>query len=315
MSKSWLHHILPFLLGGTFIISGIGKIVNTTAFANVMMQYGVDYLSLLAPAIAILEVYLGVSVILRFKLRFHALGILLLTLGFSVIYTYGLITKGIEDCHCFGSFSLSFLEVPLGFYIKNFVILILAAFVWRFPVTKPLLKKNIQAIIMISILLGSSFYAGYTFSIPHQLVIEQSGQYMMTKKRADLLLECYPFDCDSTYVVFVFSYKCPYCINSLEHIKAFEKKEIVDKAVFIGYGFPSMMNEFIADYDLQSGIKEMKAEWIHQMVDIFPTTFFIKGCKPIYASKGYVEAPSLYLMRHKQLQDNLSPSVEMNNVK
>lgn len=305
-----LQILFLLILGIIFVISGLGKILDTAAFANVIYSYGVGYLSLLAPAIAVLEIYLGLSLLLGYKTRLHSILIFFLVAGFSCIYTYGLITDGIEDCHCFGTLSFAFLESPVAFYIKNSLLILLSSFIWKFPVHYSIFNKKLRNVLMIMILVISTFIAGYTFSIPGQLKISPRTQYKMTDTRAKLLMECYPFNCDSTYVVFVFSYKCPYCINSIEHIKVFEERGIVDKAIFIGHGYPSKREEFIAGHDLQNGIIEMKPEWINRMIDEFPTTFFIKDCKPIFALPRYVESPVMYMKRHKQLRDHLTPEAQ-----
>ena len=77
------HHfsiVGEIVLGILFVISGFGKMINAHGFGELISSYGFDWLSILAPFIILVELFVGFCLLLRYRPRLFLLvsGILLL---------------------------------------------------------------------------------------------------------------------------------------------------------------------------------------------------------------------------------------------
>ena len=59
MFEKRILNIFSILVGALFIISGIGKVIDTAGFSNLILQYGLGYLMILSPIIVLFEILLG----------------------------------------------------------------------------------------------------------------------------------------------------------------------------------------------------------------------------------------------------------------
>ncbi|MCK7536343.1 MAG: hypothetical protein MZV63_37860 [Marinilabiliales bacterium] len=47
--------IYAFIVGAFFVVSGVGKVIDTAAFSNLIAEYGLGAFKLLAPPIVLVE--------------------------------------------------------------------------------------------------------------------------------------------------------------------------------------------------------------------------------------------------------------------
>lgn len=227
MRKTTNHftRILEWVLGLVFLLSGGGKMVNSVGFGELISSYGLEWFSILAPVVILIELLLGFLLILRLWPRFATLSSLLLLIVFTAAFMYGHLVHGIEDCGCFGSLGQ---QMPVwATYLRNIVLIALASYAFlheKKSNTTSLDKNKLSILLLTGIMAVAFFWTGNTwhpssfymnhFAKPHPLLgcdINQSpiGNYLQVVE-------------DSTYIIWVFSYSCSGCINSMENVKNYE---------------------------------------------------------------------------------------------
>jgi putative oxidoreductase len=78
--------IARILLAAMFVASGLSKFGNLSGTANYIASGGLPMASLLAPAVAALELFGGLALIVGFQTRWVALALALFTLAASVLF-------------------------------------------------------------------------------------------------------------------------------------------------------------------------------------------------------------------------------------
>ena len=162
MSKEKLSKLFCIVAGIVFLLSGIGKMMDSKQFADLITDYGFRLFSPFAPMIIIAEVFIGLYLIFNFHRKvFSVIAFIVLAL-FSIAYFYASVTKGITDCGCFGTIRI--LEFsPAAVYTRNIVLLgmLLFSCVYLPKETKTLF--SVRQYIFLFALLIVSFCTGYTF--------------------------------------------------------------------------------------------------------------------------------------------------------
>jgi uncharacterized membrane protein YphA (DoxX/SURF4 family) len=217
--------LASFVLGAMFIVSGLGKMMDAAAFGELISSYGFDWFSILSPVIIVAELFLGGYLVCGGgACRVCALLSAVLLVIFTSAFAYANIVHGIEDCGCYGHIGAS---IPVwATYLRNVVLLALAVYVWRVGKCRPRNTANCKykLVLLAGFLTVCVFWTGHTwmpstfyvnkFARPHRLIgvdVNSSplGQYVQVSK-------------DSTYIIWVFSYSCNGCINSVENIKQYQ---------------------------------------------------------------------------------------------
>ena len=205
--------------------------MNSAGFGELISSYGLEHFSILSPVIIMVELTLGFLLLFRLWARFSAVSSIVLLLIFTGAYLYGHLVHGIEDCGCFGSLGS---QMPVwATYLRNILLTGLACYVLINERQKHVsLDENKKSLLLITVLMIIAiFWTGYTwrpttfymnnYAKPHPLLdckINESpiGQYLQVSK-------------DSTYLIWIFSYSCGGCINSMENIKQY--KDVADHFV------------------------------------------------------------------------------------
>lgn len=212
-----------FLLGVLFVLSGAGKMMNAHGFGELISNYGLEWFSILSPFIIIIELAVGIGLLLRLAPRFWLLVSIIMLVIFSVAFFYANVFHDINDCGCFGNIET---RMPVwATYMRNLVMLIIAVVLWRCEAKEcSMEKRKLIWFMFICILLVCTFWTGHTwqpssfyqnrFAKPHRLL----GQDVNKTPLAGY----FHASTDSTYLVWVFSYECGACINSLENIKQYQ---------------------------------------------------------------------------------------------
>ena len=100
--------VVRVLVGLVFVVSALMKAAEITAFATLISMYGIvkepGAVLTLASVIVLAEAALGGLALAGIRWRGATQGLILLMLaGFTAVFAYGLIARGITDCGCFGS--------------------------------------------------------------------------------------------------------------------------------------------------------------------------------------------------------------------
>lgn len=290
--------ILSLFAGIVFLISGIGKSLVSYEFSQIVVQYGFFvWIQYLAPLIIIMEIIIGLLLIFRIWLKYTSLAALCFVVALSLVYFYGYFFVNIIDCGCFGYFS--FLNLPPLFtFIRNFILI--AIFLFIFIKNNNLNKKADKSEIMIitCILCAVCFVTGYTF-------VEEKHdftQYLTEEKHIEDsgLNEFINISEDSTYFVFLFSYSCPHCYNSVENLKQYERLEVADKIIAISYETDSAnMKKFNEIFQPNFQIKNYPLKQFFKLTNKFPVSYYIKNNKIKIEIRGLL--PTGYLLE-KEIQ-------------
>lgn len=265
--------IFGLILGLVFLISGFAKSFNVAAFSDIIASYGFAEISFLAVPIVIVEIIIGLLFIFRIGVKITSLTTAIVLVFFTLIYSYGLIFKGIEDCGCFGGIK-ALNTSPLLLYIRNVVLLILAIDVFRFS-ENSWKTKPAEIIAVIVILTIASYISGYT-SI--NFFKNKAQKFEKYEANESVLGKFATFSNDSTYLVFAFSYSCPHCMNSIANLEMYEKTGIVNKVIALAYDNDTTAKQNFEDYfNPTFEIKDYTKDSIFTLTHSFPRIYYIKN--------------------------------------
>jgi len=279
--------LYSLIAGLVFLISGIAKAIDISVFSNVIAQYGFDNLKLVSPLIVIAEVTIGGLLVFQIWQKWSALGGVLLISIFTLIFAYGLIFKGIEDCGCFGRISV-LNTFPFITFIRNAVLLYLLIAVFRKSTNNSEFNKwAVYAIV--AIVCCTAFMSGYTF----RFIQSDNAKKFTAKSLKDTSLKQFvSTNKDSTYLVFAFSYSCPHCLNSIANLKEYEQFGVVDKVIGLALGDTVLEKRFREIFKPNFSIKNYSKELL-DLTNVFPTAFYIKNDSILMELSG--ELPCSYI--------------------
>lgn len=205
------------------MISGLGKMINAHGFGELISSYGFDWLSILAPLIILIELFVGLCLILHYRSRLFLFVSGVLLVLFTIAYSYANLINGIEDCGCFGDIET---KMPAwATYIRNIFFIILAYLLWKCKpreLSKNTLSWKVECIFFCVIIFA--FCTGNTW----RLSTFYANQFAKTHRLIGVPFDETPLksyfnaSADSTYLVWVFSYGCASCVNSVENIKQYQ---------------------------------------------------------------------------------------------
>ena len=276
--------IFGLLLGLVFLVSGFAKALDVSAFADVIASYGFAGIRFMAVPVVIAEIIIGLLLVLRIGEKTTALITAILLVVFTIIYSYGLIFKGVEDCGCFGNIK-ALNSSPVLLYIRNAILIFLAVDIYRF--SSDVWKTSPVAIIVfVLILIIASFISGYTSEN-----FFKNKKYIFEKYevKGSALSEFAHFSNDSTYLVFLFSYSCPHCMNSIANIEMYEKTGAVDKVIALAYDNDSIAHERFDQYFTPSfEITDYSDKSLFKLTHSFPKMYYIRNDSVIFEYTGEI---------------------------
>jgi len=277
MKTNHIIKIFSILSGVIFLISGIGKTLAIADFAELITLYGFKYISFIAPLIAVTEVIIGLFLIISVYPKQTSFVAILFLVFVSIIYLYGYFKHQISDCGCFGKISVLNKMSPLQVITRNFLVIIMLGTVFKYSETRNLLFSKWKLVISIFIVGLSAFFAGYSY-FPSYIPLQTTKKMYENKKISETpLSNVIKTSTDSTYLIFVFSYTCPHCLNSIENLKQYENTQIVDK--IIGLAVQDSVNEIIfkQNFDVEFLIKNYDYQTLSSIVKGFPTSYYIQN--------------------------------------
>lgn len=214
-----------------FLTSGFAKVLDTQAFVALVHRYVPGDLAVMAVVIPPVEAMLGLCLLLGYQPREIAGTLTWLTLVFTLVYSYGLVTKGITDCACFGSVKNLQLP-PWGVYIRN--ALLLTGSFWVANAYPPHREAVPLGRIRgaIAILSGASLFllAGMSLNGPLRRNRVDNpqwlGQALHQTPFAALSLSA-----DSTYALYLYRPDCPLCKDMAANAASWREAGLVDAVV------------------------------------------------------------------------------------
>jgi len=224
-----LKYVARLLVGILFLLSSFGKLAGTEAFGNLITSYGFPWLSILAPAIAALELAAGLALVLDVFPRIAVPVTLGLLLVFTGAFFYGNVVHGVQDCGCFGN--LDFMKMPAwATYLRNVLLLGLLLLGWDSRKEKP---SAVAVGIWVLGVAAGLFFSGYTFTLPQHYQDRVSSKHPLigTNIQGTPLSQFVQTSPDSTYTLFVFSYSCTACVNSMPNMMEYQDPAICDKVI------------------------------------------------------------------------------------
>jgi uncharacterized membrane protein YphA (DoxX/SURF4 family) len=286
--------IYSLLTGFIFLLSGMGKSLSVSDFSDLIIQYGMAPLRFLAPVIVIIEIFIGLLLVFRVQQKKASFAGLIAIIAFTGIFLYGYLRHDIKDCGCFGS--ISFLTLPpLGIFIRNGILLYLLLAIWKHGESS-VKTFTWQTAVILTVISGTSFAAGY--SSQNQLNFGNNDSEHQGKTIQETPLNGFvALSNDSTYLVFVFSYTCSHCLNSIENLKQYEKSGAVDKVIGLAWGDSigekNLRDHFHPDFS----ITNCNPMTLFKITNRFPTAYYIRNNAVELVIHG--ELPCSYVLSSK----------------
>lgn len=283
--------IFSFIGGLVFLLSGIAKSFDSGYFASIINSYGFGHLQFLAPIIIIIELVIGLSLMFHVGLKYaSAIGAIIIVI-FTVLYVYAYLFKGINDCGCFGKWTILNTN-PYIVIGKNVILLIVLSILWVESENNFRMPYWIAGLCM-GFLCLFSFITGNTYKTS-----EFNGILKGEKDKLDIIKRYVNISSDSTYVVFVFSYSCPHCLNSIANLSEYEQLEIVDEVYGLALGNPNEESIFKEYFNPQFEVINCTPD-IFSITKDFPKTYFISNNEILIEMSG--EIPCAYVFEAQLL--------------
>lgn len=295
--KNKLFHILIFLFGAFYLFSGTIKIIDIDNFLYLIKSYQIRFFIYAAPVIPVVELCIGVLFIFRKRLKEVLVLSISLLVFFTLIFTYGHFTQSISDCGCFGG--VDFLKMsPATFYIRNGLLITLSFYLYSsVKEIKNEKKFSVAQIIGLSLILlvAATFVVlksnlgDYLKERPYDksTVLEYHNKEFVGKSIQETLLNNYVTTSeDSTYLVFIFSYKCPHCLSSSILLKDYIKSNRIDQVIGLTKGTRAEKRFFDENINPQFTYKQLRYIEMSELTPFFPVTFYVENDTIQFAIKG-----------------------------
>ena len=292
-------NIVVVLIAITFIFSAYSKLVDISAFTETINNYGFKQLGFLAPAIVIFELLLGLQLLLFINVKPVLLISFFTFIFFTGIFSYGYLVKDIESCGCFGSILSKFLDTPLVLYIKNTILIILSFVAYKtYKISKT--SNTTLKIVIISIVTGYAlFIAGYTYKPTMKINSPNIDKFLNKSTKKVGLENFYKFSNDSTYIVIIFSYTCPHCLNTMANVNLFKESGYIDNIIYLPVGGGQAKIDFDNNYKIIGPKIDGASAGISRISGTYPTILFIKNNSVIFVNEGFISAPLVFFRWNK----------------
>ena len=285
-------NIYVVIIGVFFLISGIGKVINTTGFSYLINQYGLGYLMLLAPIIVLAEIGLGISLLLLLNPKRDSLIAFIFLAAFTIAFGFAHFMHGVNDCGCFGTLQPSNLP-PAFTFLRNFILLAIALIVWlKYPKEETGNINGWKKRLVLGVMGVSIFVSGFTFRMPDMFHADiKKNKFQDQNVKATELAKYITTSMDKRYLVFCFSYTCPHCWNSIENLRGFKKSGTVDSIVVLAVGDSAGKAFFNHSFSPDFIIRDLSTETMMALTNLYPTAFYVKNDTVKVIIEGEVPSP------------------------
>ena len=226
--KNKLAVILTIVTGVVMLVSGFAKAADASYFSNILWHtYHAQWIAMSAPLLIVAEIALGALLVIQVRQRWVAA----LSAVFLVVvtggYLYGVAVYGMQDCGCFGH--LSFLNLSPVFTVGRNALMVAA---WVYVAIRGNDGWNIRVLPVVLAglcLLVAGLLTGYTFC--GSTVLFMRGMAWQGKAVHETPLAELGLSPDSTYMVFAFSFDCPFCMNAVGNVSWYGRTGMVDRVI------------------------------------------------------------------------------------
>lgn len=228
--------IIRFILGTIFIVSGAAKAVDTQAFIGLIQGYDIGFLAYAAIIIPPLEIILGLFLWFNIETKTSALVMMISTILFTAVFLEVLLTKGIEECGCFGS--IKFLQMPpWATVLRNALIIAGSYFLYRYPPADTLKHRSYKfmAIAVAGLIAFTASSVSYSKPLINKKAINNqdlTGQDVS----ATFLAKYKKFDPKKRYAVFMYSPTCFHCWDATANVKSLAESGYVNETIAFAPG-------------------------------------------------------------------------------
>lgn len=269
--------IFSLLTGAVFLVSGIGKSLAASDFGNLITTYGFWDFNFIAPIIILLEVIMGTLLIFRIHLKQISIVAILFLLTVTAVYIYGYFAHNVTDCGCFGAISSLNKTHPVFVVVRNVLLMYMLFEIWRKAEICNSAWSLWKVAVIIIIICFTSYFSGYTHFPKFINLYDEQEKFTGKNVLETPLNEFISVSKDSTYLVFVFSYTCPHCLNSIENLKQYEKTETVDKVIGLALNDSVHNAVFKQNFNPKFEIKNYDLEDITLLAQGLPYVYYIKN--------------------------------------
>ena len=281
-----------FIVGVVFLATGLLKAIDTSAFANLMSQYGAEWFGFCAPILILTETFLGLFLIFNISPRLLSVGASVFVIVVSAIYLYGIMAKGITNCGCFGPLVWLNSKTWLTFTRNGILLALLIP-----SMLKPQQGTQLKMPIVVCMALTGvviMFMCGFSFRGAKCLEKQQQPfqPIALTETELPQYVSC---DLDSTYFIFAFSYSCPYCLNSIGNVNQYQPMGYVDKVIGIAVEDSNARNRFERMFNTNFEIVEISKLSMLQLTNTLPTSFLVRHDTIVNQYFGMVVSPALLM--------------------
>lgn len=288
---SLLTPLLSLLLGGFFVVSGIGKLLDVEAFSWVMNGYGLGSVAWIAVFVPPAEVLLGLALAFGIRLRLYAALSLVLLLMFTAGFAVAYFGHGVQDCGCFGAITVLKTSPAISF-ARNGLLLLLAAVLWCVAPDEvlPLTRWQQGMMIVLAIVLFTA--SGVSYRKPLLSVRPFLGEKIsQTPLQSLLSAGRLVSPQDSTMFVFIFGASCSHCWNMTANVKEFAASGVAGRVVAIAGGDSTELARYQAAFRPNFPIVLVPAVTVEGLVSRLPTAFVVRGGAVEQVFEGEVPSP------------------------
>lgn len=290
-NKTVLRHIAAVLVGGFFVVSGVGKILNVEQLIGTVQNYGVP--SFLAPAVIFLpplEIILGILLLMPATRKTSSGVVLMLLLIFTGAYLYAHFFRGVQGCGCSGEFSFLDMNLP-ELLVRNAVLFIMALFVFRISgsVNASLLRWQKALLFVVAVL--SSTAAGASSIEP---LVQSKGKWIGEDIYSTPLSHIISTNRDSTYLLFFYNMDCPHCWDAIENVKAIQRRNVVDRVVGYSFGNDTSLSRFESYFHPNFETKLLPVEELRTITRSVLLVLLVRRDTILYVEQSKVSSPLIY---------------------
>ena len=292
MNKLSLTASARTVAGAVFLVSGLAKALDADYFGSILVAYGADLLYYAAPPIVFTELLLGLALVFGVRPKLTATAAIAMVVVFTAVYTYGAIFIDIKNCGCFGRIPLLDTS-PTITYIRN-ILLISALLVVAKSKHKSSadISPELLTVCMLMMFSGA-FICGNTLRYPDRT--GKADHFKPIAVSEHVLSKFVKTSPDSTYLVTIFSYTCPHCINSVGNIEQYERLGVVDKIIGLAVDNPDEERRFKEIFRPSFEIRNYPIEELAELSVEFPVSFMVQRDSVRWIIPG--ELPSAYFLK------------------
>jgi hypothetical protein len=105
----------------------------------------------------------------------------------------------------------------------------------------------------------------------------------------------YPFDADSTYIVYLFSFSCAHCQNSFANVQQYQQFALADKVLGIAIDDAEAQERFYRIYQPVIEIITIPNDEMSHITGQLPICMLIREGKIKQVESGSVTSPGIFL--------------------